>query len=117
MGYPTILWDQMAARQAPCSLFLVPQRGSAHPEAGQVALQLLVEQEVDGQRVAGPVGEHGVDDIAVLVAQLLSHVQQDALAQVLQVDPAQGEAGQEFWAVLSVTGHQEKASKGSAAWG
>lgn len=65
--------------------------GGAHPEAGQVALQLLVEQEVDGQRVAGPVGEHGVDDIAVLVAQLLRHVQQDALAQVLQVDPAQGQ--------------------------
>lgn len=91
--------------------------GSAHPEAGQVALQLLVEQEVDGQRVAGSVGEHRVDDITVLVAQLLSHVQQDALAQVLQVNPAWGEAGQEFWAVLSVTEHQEEALKGSAAWG
>lgn len=93
-------------------------RGSAHPEAGQVALQLLVEQEVDGQRVTGPVGEHSVDDIAVLVAQLLSHVQQDALAEVLQVNPAQGEAEQGFWTILSVTEprgdeaeHQEEAPR------
>lgn len=84
---------------------LVPSR--AHPEAGQVTLQLLVEQKVDGQRVAGPVGQHGVDDIAVLVAQLLGHVQQHALAQVLQVNPAQGQPEQHFGTVLPVTEPRE----------
>ena len=38
--------------------------------------------------MAGAVGEHGVDHIAVLVAQLLGHVQHHAGAQVFQGDPA-----------------------------
>lgn len=38
--------------------------------------------------MAGAVGEHGVDHVAVLVAQLLGHVQHHARAQILQGDPA-----------------------------
>lgn len=37
--------------------------------------------------MAGPVGEHGVDHVAVLVAQLLGHVQHHAGAQVFQGNP------------------------------
>lgn len=101
----------MPASQATGSPSVPSCPSSAHPEAGQVALQLLVEQEVDGQCVAGPVGQHSVDDIAVLVAQLLGHVQQHALAEVLQVNPAQGEPQQDFGAVLSVAEHQEEAPR------
>lgn len=39
--------------------------------------------------MAGAVGEHGVDHVAVLVAQLLRHVQHHTRAQVLQGNPAQ----------------------------
>lgn len=38
--------------------------------------------------MAGAVGEHGVDHVAVLVTQLLGHVQHDARAQVFQRNPA-----------------------------
>lgn len=70
---------------------LFPQRenhqGPTHPR--QIALQLLIQKEVDGKDVAGAVGEHGVDHVAVLVAQLLGHVQHHTRAQVLQGNPAQ----------------------------
>lgn len=50
-------------------------------------LHLIVEQEVDGERVAGTVGEHCTQDLAVLVVHILSHVQQHHLVNLLDMNP------------------------------
>lgn len=90
-------WDQMPASREPFSTFftlLTPSSkelslSTTYPKACQVALQLLIQQKVDGKRVTCPVWEYSVDDVAVLVAKLLSHMEQHALAEVINVNPAE----------------------------
>ncbi len=60
---------------------------SPYPVLFRKSLHFLVKQEVDGQRVAGSVGEDGAKHLAVLVAHLLRHMQQHRVVDFLDVDP------------------------------
>lgn len=63
------------------------QKGSPYPVFFGESLHFLVEEEVDGQGVAGAVGEDGTENLTVLVVHLLRHMQQNRLVDFLDVDP------------------------------
>ena len=59
-----------------------------YPVLFRESLHFLVEEEVDGQSVAGTVSEDSAEDFAVLVVHLLRHVQQYGVVDLLNVDPS-----------------------------
>ena len=64
----------------------------SHPVLLGESFHLVVEQEVDGECVAGAVGEDGAQHLTVLVAHPLGHVEQHCVVDLLDVDPTQGDA-------------------------
>lgn len=59
----------------------------AYPVLFRKPFHLVVEQKVDSERVAGTVGEHRAQDLAVLVTHVLSHMEQYHLINLLNMDP------------------------------
>lgn len=61
--------------------------GSPYPVLFRESLHFFVEEEVDGQSVAGSVGEDSAENLTVLVVHLLRHMQQHRVVDFLDVDP------------------------------
>lgn len=65
----------------------VPPPTPPHPVFFGKSLHFLVEQKVNSQGVAGTVGQHGAQNLTVLVAHFLRHVQQHRVVNFLDVYP------------------------------